>query len=181
MVLVRRGRVEDSDQLGRVHVAAWRAAYRGCMPDDYLDGLRAEDRSELWRHQLTELSTASAATADTVWVAERKERVVGFAAVGNCPDEAGVGELYALNVDPRHWATGVGRTLLTRAEHQLAEAGCSEAVLWVLPGNGRARRFYAQAGWWPDRGERTAEVLGVTVAELRYRHQLTRPASLPQT
>ena len=168
MVLVRRARAEDSDQLGRVPVAAWQAAYRGCMPDDYLDGLRAEDRSELWRQRLTQ-----AATADGLLVAERDVRVVGFAAAGRCPDDPGVGELSALDVDPRHWATWVGRTLLTRAGHGLAEAGYGEAVLWVLPGNRRARRSYARAGWWPDGGQRTAAVLGLTLAELRYRRRLT--------
>ena len=27
-----------------VHVRSWQVAYRGLFPDDYLDGLRAEDR-----------------------------------------------------------------------------------------------------------------------------------------
>ena len=45
MVTVRRGRVADAPAMGRLHVRAWQAAYRGHMPDDYLDGLRAAERA----------------------------------------------------------------------------------------------------------------------------------------
>jgi hypothetical protein len=44
----------------------------------------------------------------------------------------------------------------------------------VLPGNRRARRFYEAAGWVADGAERTAEVFGVVVAEVRYRRWLER-------
>jgi RimJ/RimL family protein N-acetyltransferase len=47
-----------------------------------------------------------------------------------------------------------------------------EAVLWVLPGNRRARRFYEAAGWVADGAERSAEVQGVVVPEVRYRRRL---------
>ena len=48
MVTVRRATVADAPAMGRVVVRAWQAAYRGHMPDDYLDGLRAEDRAAYW-------------------------------------------------------------------------------------------------------------------------------------
>jgi hypothetical protein len=37
MSRVRRAVVADAEAVGAVHVAAARAAYRGVMPDDYLD------------------------------------------------------------------------------------------------------------------------------------------------
>ena len=48
MTTVRAARVQDAPAMGRVHVRAWQAAYRGQMPDEYLDGLRAEQRAEYW-------------------------------------------------------------------------------------------------------------------------------------
>jgi ribosomal protein S18 acetylase RimI-like enzyme len=167
MVTVRRATLDDCDQLGLVHVRAWQAAYRGCMPEGYLDGLRAENRSDLWRQTLT-----GPIKGHGLLVAERDERVVGFAAIGSST-EPGIGELHALNVDPDHWGGGVGRTLLTCAEQDFADSSYREAVLWVLPRNGRARGLYEQAGWRHDGAERTAEVLGVTVPEVRYRRELT--------
>jgi len=47
-VTVRHATVDDAPALGRVHVRAWQAAYRGQMPDDYLEGLRAEERAAGW-------------------------------------------------------------------------------------------------------------------------------------
>ena len=34
-VAVRRATAADAPAMGRAHVRAWRAAYRGHMPDDY--------------------------------------------------------------------------------------------------------------------------------------------------
>ena len=44
-------------------------------------------------------------------------------------------------------------------------------MLRVLPANARARRFYEIAGWVADGTERTMEVLGVVVPEVRYRRR----------
>jgi hypothetical protein len=49
-------------------------------------------------------------------------------------------------------------------------------VLWVLPGNAGARRFYELAGWVADGSERTSEVFGMTVPEVRYRKRSTSAA-----
>jgi GNAT superfamily N-acetyltransferase len=170
VVTVRPATLEDAPALGRVHVRAWRAAYRGQMPDDYLDGLRPEDRAAGWERGLRRDRDQ-----DPVLVAERDSEVVGFALVGPAEEPEGAGELYAINVDPDHWGTGAGRALLAAAEAELARLGYAEAVLWVLPGNQRARRFYQIAGWATDGTERTAEVQGVVVPEVRYRRRLTSP------
>ena len=52
MVTVRPATVADAGAMGRLHVRASQAAYRGHMPDDYLDGLRAEDRAAGWERFL---------------------------------------------------------------------------------------------------------------------------------
>jgi GNAT superfamily N-acetyltransferase len=170
VISVRPATVEDAPAMGRVHVRAWQAAYRGHMPDDYLDGLRAEERAAYWEGGLRREPRGG-----LVLVAERDGQVVGFAAVGPAQDPAGAGELYAINVDPDHWGTGAGRALLDAAHAELARSGHAEAVLWVLPGNDRARRFYEIAGWTADGSERTSEVFGTVVPEVRYRRPLQGP------
>jgi GNAT superfamily N-acetyltransferase len=172
MVTVRRATVTDAPDLGRLHVRAWQAAYRGQMPDDYLDGLSAEERAAGWRRAL-----GRDRDRDPVLVAERADRVVGFAVVGPARDPAAAGELYAINVDPDHWGTGAGRALLEAAQLELTRLGYGEAVLWVLPGNHRARRFYEVAGWASDGARRTSEVWGAVVDEVRYRRPLQAGAT----
>ena len=166
-VTVRHARTGDAPDLGLLHVRAWQAAYRGQMPDGFLDGLRPEDRQAGWERAL-----GRDRTHDPVLVAERDGRVVGFAVLRAAEDPRGAGELGAINVDPDHWGTGAGRALLAAAHEELARLGYREAVLWVLPGNRRARRFYEIAGWVADGAERNIELSGVTVPEVRYRRRL---------
>lgn len=165
-VRVRDARPEDAAVLGRVHVRAWQRAYRGLMPDAYLDGLSADERAATWVQGLARAPRPRTARL----VAEVDGRVAGFAVVGPADGEADAakGELYAINVDPDVWGRGAGRALLAAATDRLRTAGFAEAVLWVVPGNARACAFYEAAGWSADGAERDEEVLGVTTPEVRY-------------
>ena len=44
-----------------LHVEAWRSAYRGQVPDEYLDALTVQGRLDLWRTLLAD-TTASTVT-----------------------------------------------------------------------------------------------------------------------
>jgi ribosomal protein S18 acetylase RimI-like enzyme len=171
MIRVRPAAPPDAPAMGRVHVRAWQAAYRGQLPDAYLDDLRAEDRAAYWDGALRREGRRG-----VVLVAERDGEVVGFAAAGPSPDPEGAGELFAIDLDPAHWGTGAGRALLEAAQAELDRMGFAEWVLWVLPGNARARRFYEAAGWAFDGTERTSEGFGVAFAEVRYRRRSTSAA-----
>ena len=96
--------------------------------------------------------------------------VAGFILVGPAAGdpEATVGELYAINVDPDDWGSGLGAALIHRGVAALSQFGFTQAVLWVHPGNQRARRFFAALGWIDDEVERQQSVLGVEVPEVRY-------------
>jgi GNAT superfamily N-acetyltransferase len=142
-----------------------RTAYRGQLPDDYLDALRPEERAASWKRGLRR-------DRDPLLVAEDNGHVVGFALVGPAQDPEGAGQLSAINVDPDQWGTGAGRALLAAAQAELVRLGYTEAVLWVLPGNARARRFYEVAGWAHDGAQRTGEAWGIAFTEVRYRRRL---------
>jgi ribosomal protein S18 acetylase RimI-like enzyme len=167
---IRSARVDDADAMGEVVVRAWQAAYRGIMPDDYLDGLRAEDRAEWWRGAVASLPPERHIRVLTVGA-----DVVGFAASGPeaAEDADGrTGELYAINLDPNHWRKGLGRALLGDVTRGLVDAGYQSAVLWVAVGNERARSFFESEGWTAEDVSRDADVLGVTVRVARHRKQL---------
>lgn len=168
-LVVRSAETGDADAMGLLHVRAWQSAYRGVMPDAYLDGLQAEERVAMWRGRISRTELPS------LLVAELAGDVVGFAAFGHAqgePDSAGVGQLYALNLEPVHWGKGIGRALLHEVTSALAAMMFREAVLWVVPENARARALYESEGWTEDGGVQTEDVLGATVTEIRYRRQL---------
>jgi GNAT superfamily N-acetyltransferase len=142
------------------------------MPDEYLDGLRADDRIEMWRGIIPQHDRSR------LLVAVVADEVVGFAASGEERPSTSVpscGELYAMNLDPDHWGRGIGRALLHRVTDALIATGYREAVLWVVPQNERARALYESEGWVADGAVSTEEILGVTVTDIRYRRPLVTP------
>jgi len=88
-------------------------------------------------------------------------------------DAEGLGEVYALYVDPQRHRGGVGRMLMAEARRQLAEDGFQEAILWVLQGNDRARSFYEGEGWEADGATRVENVYDVVSTVDRFRRRLT--------
>lgn len=167
--VVRQARPGDDVAIGEVHVRAWQAAYRGVMPDAYLDSLSADERAAMWRDRIALDDLPPLLVAETGGV------VVGFAAYGRehaSPDERGAGQLGAINLDPAHWGKGIGRALLREVMAALRTLGYEEAILWVVPENSRARSLYESEGWRPDGAVASEEVLGVSVTEMRYRTSL---------
>jgi ribosomal protein S18 acetylase RimI-like enzyme len=176
---VRTARADDSEALGRVHIAAWRVAYRGIIPDDYLDALDPAARAERWRATLVDgpgdgRYMAEGREGRTLVIEDDEGQVVGISVVGppRRHEPSGVGELWMINLEPAAWGRGLGTALLGAATDELRRAGNVEAVLWVLAGNNRARRFYEREGWLPDGTEMTDDARGFPVTELRYRRRL---------
>ena len=72
--------------------------------------------------------------------------------------------------------TGTGRELMAGATAELARLGYTDAILWVLDTNDRARRFYVLAGWAEDGASKTDASRGFDITEVRYRTMLARGA-----
>jgi GNAT superfamily N-acetyltransferase len=166
---VRSAAPDDALAIETIRVRGWRAAYRHVLPTDELDAMPIDETR--WRQRLEEPPSGWA-----TFVAERDGRVVGFASVGPSRDETGLGELYAIYVEPEAWSTGAGRELILVAEDELA-VHYDEAALWVLEDNPRARRFYELAGWSLDGARKAEERWGVLAPEVRYRKRLSTARS----
>jgi GNAT superfamily N-acetyltransferase len=167
-MICRSAGVDDATALGVIHVDAWRAAYRGLMPDAFLSSLDADDARRRWERWL--------GAGATVRVVESGGRIVGFCTFGRSRDagaDPATGEVMAINVHPESWRKGVGRALLLEVTALLRADGFADATLWVVHGNERARRFYEVLGWRPDGGERVESGLtGSPLHEVRYRLSL---------
>lgn len=166
MTTLRAACRDDAGAIASLHVRSWQAAYRGLMPDQYLDGLRAEDRVGRYNFSPQE------GPCPRCVVAEEDGAIIGFAMRGPSRDGEAVGELYAIYVDPEHWGQGTGALLMGDSRRSLHAQGYGEAVLWVLDGNERAQRFYRADGWWPDGARKLEQVWGLHVAEVRFRRAL---------
>ena len=170
MVTVRLAGAADAEEIGRIQVETWRAAYTGLMPDEAVARFDVAARQQLWREGLARTPRPGSAT----FVVEDAGELVGFASVGAARDGEAEkeAELYAIYLHPSRWDRGIGRTLLQRAEESMRSSGFREAVLWVLAGNERGERFYRAAGWEHDGGSKLDQFQGAAVTELRYRKRL---------
>ncbi len=165
---MRDARPDDAADVADVHVRSWQAAYRGLLPDEYLDALDPQDRVARYTFGATDPDAPSTIVAVVDGV------IRGFATTGTSRDgdTTGTGELLGLYVAPEAWGTGVGRGLMAEARGRLRRSGFTEAVLWVLVGNDRAERFYRIDGWVPEGRQRNEVIWGVPVDEVRYRRPL---------
>ncbi|MFE9251478.1 GNAT family N-acetyltransferase [Streptomyces sp. NPDC007088] len=126
---LRPARPGDVEAVADIWYHGWGDGHRGKVPDALVEarprdsfGVRAAQR-----------------VTDTV-VAVVDGRVAGFVMVAG--DE--VEQVY---VGAAHRGTAVAPALLSAAEDLVATAGHRRAWLAVVPGNARARRFYARQGW----------------------------------
>jgi RimJ/RimL family protein N-acetyltransferase len=169
-ITVRQGVAEDAEAIAMVQVDSWRAAYRGTVPDLFLDRMSVAERGERWLQAFADPSDRRLTR-----VAECDDCVVGFVALGPCRDEDAsprVGELHAIYVAPERWRQGIGAALHETCLAELRLMGYNEARLWVLAANPAARAFYERLGWAFD-GTAVEHAFGDTRLPLvRYRRPL---------
>ena len=177
--VIRAARVADAAQIAVVHVRSWQGAYRGLLPQAYLDGLDPAQRVGRWERSLAEGEAGHAG----VLVADDGGALLGFASYSSSRDSDAdpgwVGEIGAIYLLPSVWGNGVGRRLMDAALLCLAEAEFVQVTLWVLDSNVRARRFYAAGGWFADGTQKLDESRGFPIAQVRYRRSLTSSRAQP--
>ncbi|MET8856496.1 GNAT family N-acetyltransferase [Streptomyces sp. NPDC004579] len=168
---VREMTLADCARVAEIRVRGWQNAYKGLMPQSYLDGLSVAEDAARRRDRLLQ-GDGSVVNL----VAERAGSVVGWACHGPHRDDEVRSrdvELYAIYVHPDVLGQGIGQALLRESVDRCAAAGHERMLLWVLKENAPARRFYERAGFGPDGAEEPFEAAGVAVPEVRYARVLT--------
>ena len=147
-IIIRPAIGDDAPAIAAVHVASWREAYTGLMPQTVLDGLSVDERAANWAQIINQSEQPE---GSGVFVAEHKGDLVGFAAGGRQRDtgliEQGfTGEIMAVYVLQDMQGRGVGRRLMNAVANNLHKSGHDAVSLWVLRDNSGARRFYEHLG-----------------------------------
>jgi GNAT superfamily N-acetyltransferase len=172
-ITVRPAGIGDAAAITEAQVMAWQLAYRGIMPDRYLDELSDEKAGATERRRLHIARPDDPRVFNLV--AEYDGEVVGWLSGGPSRDDdrrATTGEIWAVYIHPDYWRSGVGSALMTVALPRLADEGYTEAVLWVFEENPGARRYYERFGWRPDGSSELFERGGGQAVEVRYRRPL---------
>jgi len=129
----RASRLDDAEELARVHTQSWQETYTGLIPEQGWSAESRLRREAMWNKLLTDNDT-------TTVIAEIGSRMVGFAHAHHLRDEPALPteELAMIYVLSTAYGTGAGQALLDAALNGAA------ASLWVLEQNPRARAFYAK-------------------------------------
>lgn len=169
-ITTRIAQLEDAHDFGRVHTESWQAAYRGLMPDEFLDNISVEERAAAIREVIARNPEPEEGRR---LVAEVDGVIVGIALLwAERSGEPDTGEVILLYLVPEAWGRGIGTALLGRCVEEMRSIGYVQAVPWVAEKNPRARRFYEREGWAPDGGRKAEDLGGGEIAEVRYRRAL---------
>lgn len=160
----------DGAAVAAVKWRSWRQAYRGIVPDDFLDELPVYPSANYWVGH-----SARPRSRHVLMVAGRRGEVHGMCSAGPTGghglDPESEAEVSTLYVDPSAQGLGLGARLLDAVVDHLLDIGFVDVRLWVLRDNQAARRFYERRGWVADGGEQSVPLHGPDVAldEVRYR------------
>jgi GNAT superfamily N-acetyltransferase len=157
----RRALLSDAGAIAQVHVATWRTAYRGIVPQACLDSLDLNARKQNWAEWLGRDGVA-------VFVAEAEGRLCGFIAGGRLREPVGDCdcEIYAIYVLADAQRRRIGSGLMSLLASDLAAKGFARPAVWVLAAN-PSRHFYTRLGAQPI-AEKPIEIGGVELVEVAY-------------
>lgn len=133
---------DDAALLADLHLCSWRAAYRGLLPDAYLDGACAQEMQTKWLQRM-----AAPAGEYFTCIARIDGEAAGFVCLqpGFAPQQ-GI-YLDNLHVLPGKQGSGLGKLLLAWAVAQLLQYWPGQALLLhVLDDNLPARQVYRRLG-----------------------------------
>lgn len=140
-IAIRDAVAGDASAVTALHVASWRANYRGVLPDTYLNEEAERERASHWRKSLNAL-----AAKDVVLVAAEGSQLQGFISVYWRKEAGYDAYLDNLHVRPGLNGSGLGRRLLAAAVQRMIDHGAGNLCLWAFDQNQRAISFYERLG-----------------------------------
>jgi GNAT superfamily N-acetyltransferase len=164
-VVIRSARAGDEGEIANVHLNSWREAYKGLLPQSFLDSLSLSFKRRMiwWRKVIAEPENY------VLQVAEAKSGIVGFACIGRGRDPGmeNMAEVQAIYLFEKYKGQGIGFKLLASGFKQMTERKFREAYCWVLEGNPTIK-FYERSGAKFNGMVKDDEIGGQKVRELAY-------------
>ena len=142
-----------ADELASLHVKAWKKAYTGIVPKEYLDSLSIKNRKE-------RLLQAVKDNTEKTYVGIKDKSVTGFITFGkyrNADADDQTGEICGIYLGPEHWRKGIGTELALWGLDNLKESGFTTVKIWAFEDNKRGAEFYKSLGFVPDGTVKTSE------------------------
>ncbi|REB07312.1 GNAT family N-acetyltransferase [Sporosarcina sp. BI001-red] len=138
---IRRASLADAKGIAKVHVDSWKSTYKNIIPDEFLETLSYDQRTDLWIRNISK-------EANYIFVAENNQKeIIGFA---DCSKKYGSaiensGDITSIYLLEDYQKMGVGKQLLKHLFLQFEELGVHRIFVEVLEEN-KTRFFYEYYG-----------------------------------
>ncbi|MDM5248349.1 GNAT family N-acetyltransferase [Lysinibacillus sp. G4S2] len=138
---IREATMQDAQGIGKVHVDSWRTTYKDIIPDSFLNNLSYEQRTELWKKNIT-------IKDNYVLVVENElGEIIGFATASNketndVPYSSDLTSIYLLE---ECQGKGIGKQLLKELFIFFKKKNHQSIFVEVLAEN-KTRYFYEYYG-----------------------------------
>ena len=155
---IRKAAETDKYAYADCFISCFQTAYRGIVPDDYLQNLsneREQRADRLLRYlEIPELA---------VFCLMRESKMIGFLIL-----HLSNGEIWAIYLLEELRGKGYGKAAMNFAIDELKCAGHTTISLWVLAENERAKRFYDKYGFYFSGETRENTNYGKLLAQHKY-------------
>nr|UWI51934.1 GNAT family N-acetyltransferase [Clostridioides difficile] len=160
---IRKAVIDDVEDISEIYAQSWKTAYKGIIPQDYLDNLK----NDFWVETFKDLIENNKITAKMVF---DNKKSIGCIAYGNSRDDTlkDWGEIVSLYLLPQYFGKGVGNEIFQSAIDDMKLAGFSNIYLWVLEENQRARKFYEKHGFYCNNDIYTVKIMDKKINDIRY-------------
>lgn len=150
---------DDRVEISKIYEESWKFAYRGILPQNYLDSI-SQGR---WVSNLDEQGRKTLVCID-------EGRMVGVCSFCKSRLERlqGWGEIISIYLFPEYIGKGYGKILMKTALSELKKRGYENVFLWVLEENIRARNFYERFGFLPIDDFSDDNIGGKELRKVRY-------------
>ncbi len=164
-ITIRKASVDDAAEIANVHINSWREAYKGLLPQEFLDErpLNFKNRYELWK-KVTQNFEQVTLVAESV-----DHGIVGFVngTHGRDEDKKDWCEVWCIYLLEKYHGKKIGLNLLKQYFDALIDKGFSKGYLWVLDNNPTIS-FYEKVGGRYSGRDKEDEIAGQKVKELMY-------------
>lgn len=162
-ISIRKGTKKDSELISRIYAESWRSAYKGMVPDEYLNDLKDDFWVEKFQMWISE-------DIFKVKIIYADNKAAGAAAYGKSRDEkfADYAEICSFYLIPEYFRKGLGTALMKSVIDEIYNEGYKHCYLWVLDANSNARMFYENMGFRCNNDQYNFKILNKDLTDLRY-------------
>lgn len=142
--MIRKAIEEDSKEIALLIIRSWKKAYRGLIPDDFLDNMSMENIEKNWKKNII-----SQNDKNSIFVYEERDKIHGVIRFGEPLDKENRrynAEIHVLYVEPTLKRKGIGSRLFNFAKEYFIRYGKNNLIIWCLKGNEQGMNFYKKMG-----------------------------------